>query len=387
MDDFCSRLWEIDPYREGRLGNADAKSFERHLVACEACRTQLKRDERLGELARALPDDGPTELGLRRLRGRVLRDVATGVAPPAPRRLRAGLAALVLGVGLAVTAWALTAHRAPPAPDGTVRLTTLPQAPAPDEAKSAPSAEAFAGAVVPSGAARWSQTRAQGVEQVVLEEGMLRLHVRPQVVGERFLVMLPDGELEVRGTTFEVKVERGATTRVHVDDGVVDVRLRGREPRRLGEGETWNVAASAGSASPPAARAAPATRSSAAASEGGEAYAAAIALLSEGRNDEAAAAFHAFVLSEPRAPQAEDASFLEAVALARMGRSDAAALAAEHHLASFPASFHRREAAILVARAAAHRGECGKARVLLAPWTGPSPDADAEATLRACEGR
>ncbi len=391
MDDHCSRLWEIDPYREGRLGHADAKSFERHLVACEACRTQLKRDERLGELARALPDDGPTELGLRRLRGRVLRDVATGVAPPAPRRLRAGLAALVLGVGLAAAAWALTTQRAPPAPDGTVRLTTLPQAPATNEAKSAPSAEAFAGAVVPSGVARWSQTRAQGLEQVVLEEGKLRLHVRPQVVGERFLVMLPDGELEVRGTTFEVNVERGATTRVHVDDGVVDLRLRGREPRRLGEGETWNVAASAGSASAPAGRTAPATpatRSSAAAvSEAGEAYSAAIALLSEGRNDAAAAAFHAFVLSEPRAPQAEDASFLEAVALARMGRGDAAALAAEHHLASFPASFHRREAAILVARAAVHRGECGKARALLAPWTGQSPDADAEATLRPCEGQ
>ena len=388
MDALCSRLWEIDPYREGRLGNADAKSFERHLVACEACRTQLKRDERLGELARALPDDGPTELGLRRLRGRVLRDAATGVAPPAPRRLRAGLAALVLGVGLAAAAWALTTRHAPPAPDGTLHLTTLPQAPAPDEAKSAPSAEALAGAVVPSGAARWSQTRAQGVEQVVLDEGMLRLHVRPQVVGERFLVMLPDGELEVRGTTFEVNVERGATTRVHVDDGVVDVRLRGREPRRLGDGETWNVATSAGNASTPAGRTAPASRSSAAAvNEGGEAYSAAIALLGEGRNDEAAAAFHAFVLSEPRAPQAEDASFLEAVALARMGRSDAAALAAEHHLASFPASFHLREAAILVARAAVHRGECGKARALLAPWMGPSSDADAEATLRACEGQ
>lgn len=387
MDDSCSRLWEIDPYREGRLGNANAKSFERHLVSCEACRTQLKRDERLGELARALPDDGPTELGLRRLRGRVLRAVATGVAPPAPRRLRASLAALVVGVGLAVAAWALAAHRAPTAPDSTVLVTTYAPAPALDEAKSAPSAEAFAGAIVPSGVARWSQTRAQGIEQVVLDDGMLRLHVRPQVVGERFLVMLPDGELEVRGTTFDVKVERGGTTRVHVDDGVVDVRLRGREPRRLGEGDTWSVAASAGSASPPAGRTAPATRSSAVVSERGETYAAAIALLSAGRNDEAAAAFHAFVLSEPGAPQAEDASFLEAVALARMGRSDAAALAAEHHLASFPASFHRREAAILVARAAVHRGECAKARALLAPWRGPSPDADADATLRACEGR
>jgi TolA-binding protein len=121
--------------------------------------------------------------------------------------------------------------------------------------------------------------------------------------------------------------------------------------------------------------------------EGGAAYAAAISLLREGRNDEAASAFRAFLLSQPGAPQAEDASFLEAVALARSGRGDAAALAAEQHLASFPSSFHRKDASILVARAAALRGDCGKARALLAPWTGQSPDADALAALRTCEGR
>ena len=386
MGDKCSRLWEIEPYRDGRLGAADAKSFERHLVACEACRAQLKRDEHLRELARALPEEGPTELSLRRLRARVLRDAASGVAPrTAPRGLRAGIASLVVVAGVGVSAWAFVGHRAPPSPVVAASLVT-PSAPPPEGVPSAQPQEVLAGAVVPSSVARWSQTRAGGVERVVLDDGVLRLHVRPQVAGERFLVVLPDGELEVRGTTFEVRVEHGVTTRVHVDDGLVEVRLQGQPGTRLGPGETWSLAA--GPASSPPVRAARRTPGDPAAlADGAGGYTTAIGLLREGRNDEAASAFHAFVLSQPGAAQAEDASFLEAVALARMGRGDAAALAAEHHLASFPASFHRREASILVARAAVRRGDCEKARALLAPWTGQNQDTDAQATLRACESR
>ena len=96
------------------------------------------------------------------------------------------------------------------------------------------------------------------------------------------------------------------------------------------------------------------------------------------------AAFQAFLLAHPAAPQVEDASFLEAVALARAGRVDAASLAAEQHLASFPGSFHRKEASILVARAASQRGDCARARAVLASWLGPSPDADVRAALGSC---
>jgi TolA-binding protein len=212
--------------------------------------------------------------------------------------------------------------------------------------------------------------------------------VRRQIVGERFLVALPDGELEVRGTTFDVRVEGDATTWVHVDEGVVEVRLHGRGTRRLGANETWALGVAPASA--PSARASTSTAAPAppaVETESATAYATAMRLLGEGRNDEAASAFHAFAASQPGAPQAEDASFLEAVALARMGRGDAAALAAEHHLARFPASFHKREAAILVARAAVHRGECDKARAVLGPWLAPARDPDAQSTLRPCDAR
>jgi len=391
MSEPCARLWEIDPYREGRLGAKDARSFERHLTGCGTCRSRLDGDERLRELARALPTAEPSELRSRRVRTRVMRDAATGLAPSqGSRRLVLGVAAMVV-VALAA-AWALVALRSSPhaaAPVATFPGVTTAGASAGATARP-PETEPLAGSVVASVGARWSQARAQRVERVGLDDGLLRVHVRPQEMGERFLVTLPDGELEVRGTTFDVNVADGVTARVHVDEGVVEVRLRGQAARRLGATETWTAveaiashptATRSPSSSPPAA----ALRAPAAETDGVAAYTAAMGLLRGGRNEEAASAFHAFVLSEPGAPQAEDASFLEAVALARAGRSDAAALAAEHHLAGFPRSFHRREAAILVGRAAVQRGDCGNARAVLAPWTGAKPDPEAHAALRSCD--
>jgi TolA-binding protein len=130
----------------------------------------------------------------------------------------------------------------------------------------------------------------------------------------------------------------------------------------LTAGDTWTAAPSQPVAfKPPAAArvqpvtsvAAPVVTAPAAPApvdEGESAYAGAVGLLRDGRNAEAAAAFQAFVIAHPQAPQTEDASYLEAVALARAGRADAAALAAEQHLSRFPGSFHRREAEALVAR-------------------------------------
>jgi hypothetical protein len=221
--------------------------------------------------------------------------------------------------------------------------------------------EVYAGSVSELGDARWTQTRDSGVERVALVAGSVRVHVRPQQPGERFLVSLPDGEIEVRGTTFDVTVAAGATSHVHVDEGVVELRLAGHDVVRLAAGDTWmatppqvTLARPVAARLQPAASLAPSVTAAPAPApvdEGESAYAASVALLRDGRNAEAAAALQAFVIAHPQASQAEDASYLEAVALARAGRADAAALAAEQHLARFPGSFHRREAEALVARA------------------------------------
>jgi TolA-binding protein len=89
----------------------------------------------------------------------------------------------------------------------------------------------------------------------------------------------------------------------------------------------------------------------------------------------AARRFGAFAAAHPRAPEAEDAAFLEASALAHAGHTDAAATAAERFLTRYPSSFHARDAAILVARDARDRGDCPRARATLTRWRGPEIDA------------
>ena len=267
----------------------------------------------------------------------------------------------------------------------------------------------LAGAVAADPGAVWTQTREGKEERVELLTGTVGVHVRSQGSGERFTVRLPDGEIEVRGTTFEVTVLDGATRRVRVDEGTVVLRLRESSEQKLGPGTIWaksdapatgprEVQAAAPrsaalGAEPAAARVVPPAASVArqastvprAVDEGAPLYVEAMRSFREGRYDGAAAAFHAFVLAYPRASEAEDASFLEALSLARSGRPDAAALAAERHLESFPRSFRRKEASVLVARAASRRGRCDEALQVLAPWSSAPLDGEVQSVLKACE--
>ena len=384
----CPRLWEIDAHREGRLGAKANEDFRRHVRGCADCRTRIEEDEALRQLARSLPDCSPGELPLRRLKARLLRDAALGAPAPAFDRRPMAVAA-ILAVGLGLSAWLLVAARTPP------RAMSSPLGPAMAE-RSAPEAiappEALAGTVLASPSARWSQTRGQGIERVRLDEGAIRVHVRHQSSGERFLVLVPDGEIEVRGTTFDVTVEHGGTARVHVDEGVVELRVGDRPAVRLRANETWIAPPLAPSAtrnpSPPPRAAMTALPPAAPppkdpVDEDGD-YAGAVERLRKGDYDGAATAFHTLAEASS-SPWADDSSFLEAVALSRAGRTDAAALVAERHLASFPGSFHRKDASILVARAASQRGDCAKARTALAPWMGASPEANVSAALGPCE--
>ncbi len=376
----CDRSWEAEAYRDGRLAPKDIESFDRHCQTCAACAEALARDERLRALGRALPAVEPAPLELRRLRGRILRDVA--MASPAPHPLSWRRVALASSLGIAVAAMVtlvvLRSVARTSAASVRAMATTLATAP-------------LAGAVTASAEAVWTQERQAGIESVVLQAGTLRVHVRPQGPGERFLVRLPDGEIEVRGTTFEVTALGGSTWHVGVSEGTVVLRLRGSPDRSLGPGSVWAAPESSApngptapvraAASPPAiVRRTPAVHD---ADEGAAAYVEAMRSFREGRYDRAAAAFHAFALAFPGATEAEDASFLEALSLARAGRADAAALAAQRHLESFPQSFRRKEASILVARAASRRGRCDEALGVLAPWIA-SPDAEIESVLVTC---
>jgi len=71
-------------------------------------------------------------------------------------------------------------------------------------------------------------------EHFSLERGQLSAHVAKLSQGQRFIITMPDAELEVRGTRFRVQVlDRGSNcgagsrTRLEVSEGVVEVRAAG----------------------------------------------------------------------------------------------------------------------------------------------------------------
>jgi ferric-dicitrate binding protein FerR (iron transport regulator) len=380
----CGRGWEAQALREGRFGPKEQESFERHCRACAFCAEQGVRDERLRTLGQGLPVVEPGDLAQRRLRARILRDATTGFASQASHSWRRVACAWSLGVVLVAIAGLMGA-----------KMASRTQVAAPTSAMASHPPAPLAGSVLPSAGTLWTQTREGGIERVDLETGTLRVHVRPQRPGERFFVHLPDGEIEVRGTTFEVTALDGSTRHVGVDNGTVVLRVRGSPDRSLGPGMSWARSES----DPSSSREVPAIASSALASailrhrsegvllsgdNGASVYVDAMRSFREGHYDRAATTFHAFTLAYPLATEAEDASFLEALSMERAGRWDAAAVAAERHLERFPRSFRRKEASILVARAARRRGRCDEALGVLAPWTSEPVDAEIESVMVAC---
>jgi TolA-binding protein len=224
----------------------------------------------------------------------------------------------------------------------------------------------------------------------------MSLHVEKLVPGQRFLAALPDGELEVRGTRFEIEVHDGSTTRVEVSEGAVALRLRGQSERRIAAGERWSpdeaspvqrgvtVSASAPSATadaidvsdaptalPPSNReprraeriAAPPPSDSlhtagakrgtpsaqpiandTAGSPAGTALTNAMNAMSAGSYERADELLADFELRFPGDSRAEDAAFLRIVIRQRLDDNDGAARQARQYLARYPHALRRREA-------------------------------------------
>jgi ferric-dicitrate binding protein FerR (iron transport regulator) len=90
--------------------------------------------------------------------------------------------------------------------------------------------------------------RADAEQWLRLGRGAVALHVAKLKSGQRFVVLTPDAEVEVRGTRFHVALAapdescgRGTPTRVVVDEGVVVVRSASAEVR-VSAGQRWPAA-------------------------------------------------------------------------------------------------------------------------------------------------
>src|SRR5438067_617034 len=96
----CEMATLVEARRDGRLGDAEAASVDRHLDACASCRALAADLARLGELAAGEATRPATDLDRRRGRLRLLQAAARPHGEPR-RRVRpwqfAAAAALLVG--------------------------------------------------------------------------------------------------------------------------------------------------------------------------------------------------------------------------------------------------------------------------------------------------
>jgi len=222
--------------------------------------------------------------------------------------------------------------------------------------------------------AEWSSETIGSAIHARLAVGTASFYVEHARPGQRFLLQMPDGQIEVHGTRFRVEVRAGATSRVEVSEGVVALRLRDQPERLLRAGEVWDAASAreaeaAGGpiafdtpgesatllldendASTPSARSGtrsvPNSRPLAAAHD---TFAAAVAAFRNGDYRKAEHVLDRFLDESPRDARVEDAWFMKAVARSRSGDSEGAAELAQVYLKRFPRGLRRLEAEKLAA--------------------------------------
>lgn len=360
MTPECSRAWQAEAALDGRLSRADAESFQRHAASCDCCTREIRSLELLHAVGERLPILTSTPLEQRRLRQAVLR-VANEVAlhpRRTPRKRALALGAFVVAAAALVLALLV------------VGLPGVRERAAP-VALGVPTYE-----IQTSEDAAWTSRNHETTARLLLKSGWFELSVDKLRAGQRFLLELPDGELEVKGTRFVVQVREAKTVRVHVDEGRVALRLRGRPSLLLKAGEAWPpvVAAPADTTTPVApgpsaaaqassqvktARArvpkaaalppAPLTGSRTEApsdsiAHAGDAFAQAMAAFTAGDFGKSERLFTAFERAHPADARVEDATFLRAVARARRGDVAAAQVIARDYLRRYPNGLRRAEA-------------------------------------------
>jgi TolA-binding protein len=189
---------------------------------------------------------------------------------------------------------------------------------------------------------------------------------------QRFALQLPDGELEVRGTRFIVRVDAQHTLGVAVEEGHVALRLRGHVETMLGPGEAWPAvtppsapaaqsAVAPSKASPFHARGAlvkvdsavpsgsanavgPSSTANAPPATAAEEFARAMSSFSRADYGTAEQLLDAFDARHPGSAHAEDVLFLRALTRSRRGDEQGAGVLARTYLHRYPAGFRREEA-------------------------------------------
>lgn len=352
----CKRAWEAEAAEDGRLVGELRDAFLRHAATCRDCSHERAALDAIRGAVEELAQPIAPALHRRRLRAEVLRNANEVLMRQSSwyggSRVRP--AAFIFAGVLAIAMLAFALGR-------------LPRNDAPRPVAALVEPARFDVANVQD--ADWRTEQDGSITRVVFRQGTVSIHVDPLKPGQRFLMSLPDGELEVHGTRFTVRVDERGTEDVEVTEGIVALRIQGQPERRLGRGDRWaraplapasgTVAATAAAASsgtqlppdvpsssssfPPQSRSASSNAAPPSASGTSE-FAVAMKAFSSGSYAEADDRLGTFIARHPADPRCEDAAFLRAVSRARMGDQDGAALRANAYLRSHPNGLRRSEA-------------------------------------------
>lgn len=363
----CTRAVQAEALEDGRLSGAERVSFERHAASCAECASELRVLVRLRQAAEWLPAGTPTPLEQRRQRQALLRRASELFQRSPIQPQRRTFAWVLSGALMAAVCIALAI--------GASRAGS--------EASSALVAPTYRLEASPG--ASWRTIEEGASLRLRLESGSFTLEVHKLHAVQRFVLELPDGELEVIGTRFGVRVEPEGTRRVEVTEGRVALRLRDALPISLGAGEIWTSerqaaraaaassvpaaeptstpAASASSAAPverslPRARQAalPETKRTLEPPSGEQAttagphhddFARAMAAFGAGDYGQAERLFQDFERRHAGDARQEDSTFLRAVARARRGDAAGARATAREYLQRYPHGLRAPEAARL----------------------------------------
>jgi hypothetical protein len=226
--------------------------------------------------------------------------------------------------------------------------------------------------ITPSPGSEWRTLERSSALRLALRSGSFELQVDKLAQRQRFLLELPDGELEVKGTRFVVDVDGVRTRSVRVLEGRVALRLRGHEPLLLDGGQSWPEPPLP--ATPPAASLSDGTSVAAdqrttpkrkavipapanaaglplekpitpgAVPTAATDFAQGMAAFSAGDYGRAEQLFNAFEARHPSDARVEDATFLKAVARSRRGDSTGARALARDYLLRYPNGLRHLEA-------------------------------------------
>ncbi len=245
--------------QDGRLDPATEVRLESHLESCAACRERASMWRALVPAMRQAAPPAPSAMRARRMEVEIERQLA-GAAPPRARPVRrlawiGSLTTAAVAAALLFTFWprrspvpvvtpeppafATVTAATGPGPVVGARLAAGAQLAVPESAELALQLSALAKLRV-VGPASLAIGGEPSHVRVTLATGRVEAEVAHRRAQETFVIEMPDGRVEVRGTRFAV-VASPTGSSVRVDEGRVAVFDRQGGEHAVSAGETYTL--------------------------------------------------------------------------------------------------------------------------------------------------